>query len=289
MLDANGKPVDVAELMTAELRGRRDQMGALQPALHRLLEGRDGTPGSGSDGGDGRISVLIRYEIDEPPEPLDKLELDSRELDESDLYELDKVARRHDEVVAELTLEVHRELMRELGVEVEDPLRISGPFVVLPLPSDALRVLATSDRVAFVGLAGEREIADYPTIAESLPTTRTEVVHSSGFRGRGIRIAVLESGTTDISASCFNIAATQDTGQASNNHMTKSVGIIGNRYADGKCGGEWQGYAPDAAVYLANVDDVRRPIWLGARAKCERRDDELAFRKRGDRRGAQQS
>jgi hypothetical protein len=266
VLDANGKPVDVAELMTAELRVRRDQMGALQPALHRLLEGRDGTPGSGSDGGDGRISVLIRYEIDEPPEPLDKLELDLRELDESDLYELDKVARRHDEEVAELTLEVHRELMRELGVEVEDPRQISGPFVVIPLPSDAIRVLATSDRVAFVGLAGEREIADYPTIAESLPTTRTEVVHSSGFRGRGIRIAVLESGTTDISASCFNIAATQDTGQASNNHMTKSVGIIGNRYAGGKCGGEWQGYAPDAAVYLANVDDyVDRYDWARER------------------------
>jgi len=41
-------------------------------------------------------------------------------------------------------------------------------------------------------------------------------------------------------------------GAAANDHMTKSVGIVGNRYSAGGCSGPWQGYAPDASVLLAN-------------------------------------
>jgi hypothetical protein len=126
---------------------------------------------------------------------------------------------------------------------------------VAVLPPDAVRALAGDERVLFVGLAREKEVPDYPTIAESLPTTRTQVVHGAGVRGAGIRIAVLESGCPDIDVSCFNIGATQDLSQPANSHMTKSIGIIGNRYADGKCGGDWQGYAPEATVLLANADD----------------------------------
>jgi serine protease AprX len=70
-----------------------------------------------------------------------------------------------------------------------------------------------------------------------------------------VRIAVLESGSPDVDTACFNIGAIQDSTQPANSHMTKSIGIIGNRYADGKCGGDWQGYAPEATVLLANADD----------------------------------
>ena len=101
--------------------------------------------------------------------------------------------------------------MRDVGVADDEPARASGPFVVATLPAEAIRALARDDRVAFVGPAREREVPDYPTIEESLPTTRTEIVHGAGVRGAGVRIAILESGTPDISASCFNIADTQDT------------------------------------------------------------------------------
>ena len=131
--------------------------------------------------------------------------------------------------------------------------RSSGPFVVATLPADAVRALSRDDRVAFVGSPAS---ATSPTTRRSRRACRPRgrrVVHGTGVRGAGIRIAILESGTPDISTSCFNIAATQDASQSADNHMTKSIGIIGNRYADGKCGGDWQGYAPEADVYLANA------------------------------------
>jgi hypothetical protein len=127
------------------------------------------------------------------------------------------------------------------------------------LPIRALRELSRHDRIAFIGLAGEKEIldVDYPTIPESLPTTRVDDVHASGFRGAGVRIAVLESGGLWRPAACFNIGATQVSGSAASDHMTKSIGIIGNRYEDGGCRGPWQGYAPDATVLVANGSDYQ--------------------------------
>lgn len=248
-LDADDNPVDADELLAKDAAAARSRYGALQPALHDLLEHR---------GSDNRVPVLIRYAVEEPPEPLDKRDLDGRDLTEEEMAELDEPARQARAELTERVRHVHREVMRELGgpEDQTDP-RPSGPFVVAVLPPDAVRALGRDDRVAFVGLAREREVPDYPTIEESLPTTRTQIVHSTGVRGAGVRIAVLESGCPDINASCFNIGATQDTSQPANNHMTKSIGIIGNRYSDGGCGGDWQGYAPEATVLLANADDYR--------------------------------
>jgi serine protease AprX len=257
-LDADGQSLDLGQLGRAELIAERERLGALQPALHRLLDGLEG---------DRRIPVLIRYAVEEPPESIDKLELDAREIDEKELEQLGATAERHNAVVVERTSQMHADVMRGLGIAADqEPSQVSGPFVVVTLPPDAVRAVSRDERVAFVGFAREREVPDYPTIEESLPTTRTEVVHGAGIRGDGIRIAILESGTPDISTNCFRIAAIQDTSQSANNHMTKSIGIIGNRYADGKCGGAWQGYAPEAQVYLGNDGDyVDRYEWARTR------------------------
>ncbi len=114
----------------------------------------------------------------------------------------------------------------------------------------------------------EKEILDYPTIPESLPTTRTNSLHNLGVKGSGVKIAVLESGTTTEPTACFNIGATQDLTAGLNSHMTKSVAIIGNRYNDetDDCTGSWQGYAPEATVLLANTADyTERYDWAKSR------------------------
>ena len=47
--------------------------------------------------------------------------------------------------------------------------------------------------------------------------------------------------------------------------MTKSVGIIGNRFSSGACTGAWQGYAPDATVLVANGCSYRDALcWARA-------------------------
>jgi len=106
--------------------------------------------------------------------------------------------------------------------------------------------------IAFIGLHDYQDVLDYPSINESLPITVANLVHYLNITGNGVNIAVLERGTTNVAANCFNTGGTRDTDARVNDHMTKSVGIIRNRYDTGTCAGSWTGNAPDATVLLAN-------------------------------------
>ncbi|HVL99247.1 MAG TPA: S8 family serine peptidase [Egibacteraceae bacterium] len=246
-LDPSGKRVDLTKLERQEQAAARERYGNLQEALHNLLEERGGEE-------DQRVPVLVRYAVDEHPVDLDKTEIDASKLTARRLRDISQRAARHVEQVAEQTAAAHLETLRRYDVGEDTQPRPSGPFIRTELPLRVVRELSRDKRIAFIGLDAEQEIPDYPTIAESLPTTRTNTVHASGAKGAGVRIAVLEGGTTNVAAGCFNIVATQDASAAANDHMTKSVGIIGNRWTTGGgCSGSWQGYAPDAEVLLANA------------------------------------
>jgi hypothetical protein len=245
-LDAGGSPLDIDDLLEREGAAARDRYGTLQEALHELLEqgGRE----------DESVPVMLRYAVDEDPMDFDKLELDDGELDDKRFAELGEQASRREQQIARRAEALHREVLsaHEIDPDAAGTPRTSGPFVRARIPVRALRGLSRDERIAFIGLDEEKEVLDYPTIPQSLPTTRADTVQSSGFSGAGVKIAVLESGGLWKPAGCFNIGATHIASLAANDHMTKSVGIIGNRYSSGGCSGSWQGYAPDASVLLAN-------------------------------------
>lgn len=244
-VDEQGQSSDVADVDRREQEAARSRYGNLQPALHQVLTDRGGDS-------DARIPVLLRYAVAEEAVDLDKIEIDAATLDEGEVRRLRTQAQRVTDEVSQRAASLHVEIMDSYGIPVDREPRPSGPFVRADVPLRALSELSRDERIAFIGLDREQPIPDYPTIPDSLPTTRADDVHAAGARGAGVRIAVLESGTTNVSTACFNIGATQDPGIAANDHMTKSVGIIGNRYSGGGCGGAWQGYAPDATVLLAN-------------------------------------
>jgi hypothetical protein len=245
-LGARGRPTDVDKLLERERAAARERFGNLHQTLFQLLEERGGE--------DETVPVMLRYAVDEDPLDLDKRELDGVELNDERFAELANIARRSERRVARTATDLHGETL--LGYKIDPRLagrpRTSGPFVRARVPLRVLRDLSRDERIAFIGPDEEKEIPDYPTIPESLPTTRTDDVHASGFRGSGVKIAVLESGGLWKPAACFNIGGTQVSGAAANDHMTKSVAIVGNRYSSGSCTGSWQGYAPDATVLLAN-------------------------------------
>lgn len=243
-VDEQGESSDVAELVGREQEAARSRYGNLQPALYQVLTERGGAS-------EDSIPVLLRYAVAEDAVDLDKTQIDVATLDEADMQRLLIQAERITDDVSRRAAALHVEVLGSYGIAVDEEPRPSGPFVRADVPVRVLRELSRDERIAFIGLDREQPIPDV-TIPESLPTTRADAVHAAGARGAGVRIAVLESGTTNVSTACFNIGATQDTGIAANDHMTKSVGIIGNRYSAGGCGGAWQGYAPDATVLLAN-------------------------------------
>lgn len=243
-LDEADRVLDVEELLQQEAVAARERYGALQPALHDLLDQVEER--------DRMIPVVLRYRIPDEGDGIDKLELDGRDLSEKEMAQIARQVARHEEAIARHALTQHRETMRDIGVELREEPTPTGPFVPAALGPDEVRALARDERVVFVGLDAEETVLDYPTIPESLPTTRTQIVHASGYRGAGVRIAVLESGTPSVAASNFRIIGTQDQNQSANGHMTMSLGIIGNRWT-----GSWEGYAPEASVLLANASAYR--------------------------------
>ena len=229
--------VDYDKLLQEEEGRRKAKYGSMQLALHRRVTTDTQTP----------VPVLIRMNAAEPV--LDKGQLTpGKELEEASTKAAAYNTRVEDEAYSLLET-----ALKDLGIGLTYRPPQTGPFLQVTLAPSVLQRLAQDGRVGFLGLNEGRDVLDHPTIPQSLPTTQTDVAHTSGARGAGVRIAILESGTLNVPAACFNIGATQDTTVGSNDHMTKSAGIIGNRYtATGACNGTWQGYAPDATVLLAN-------------------------------------
>jgi hypothetical protein len=248
-LDTDGTEVDYPALLRQEQARHTEKYGNLHIALYDLLE----------QGGNEAIPVLLQLNV--PDAALDKHTLHADTALEAAAERVKSSNRQQVQQAAEL----FRRLFAKAGLKMPAAFTQSGPFITTTLLPEAIRALAHEADVLFIGLHNEKEIPDYPTIAESLPTTRTDDVQSSGVKGAGVKIAVLENGTTNVDTACFNIGVTQDSGAGSNDHMTKSVGIIGNRYQDGACTGSWQGYAPQATVLLANVADyTERYEWAKA-------------------------
>lgn len=245
-LDADGSPLDIDDLLERERAAARDRYGTLQEALHELLEqgGRE----------DESVPVMLRYVVDEDPTDFDKLALDDGELDDKRFAELAEEASRREQQIERRAEALHREVLStyEIDPDAAGPPRTSGPFVRARIPVRALRGLSRDERITFIGLDEEKVVLDYSTIPQSLPTTRVDTVQSSGFRGSGVKIAVLECGGLWKPAGCFNIGAIHISSLPPDDHITMSVGIIGNRYSSGGCSGSLQGYAPDASVLLAN-------------------------------------
>ena len=247
-LDADGNPLDIDDLLERERAAARDRYGTLQEALHELLEqgGRENES----------VPVMLRYAVDEDPTDFDKLALDDGELDDKRFAELAEEASRREQQIERRAEALHREVLStyEIDPDAAGPPRTSGPFVRAQIPIRALRGLSRDERITFIGLDEEKVVLDYPTIPQSLPTTRADTVQSSGFRGSGVKIAVLERGGLWKPPACFNIGDIHYPSHAPDDHMTMSVGIIGNRYSSERrdCSGSLQGYAPDASVLVAN-------------------------------------
>jgi hypothetical protein len=250
---------DARELLRAERSAEIELYGNLQRALHSVVERQEQSRREST------IPVLIKYVLEDDEDAFDKREIEV--VNDKTAEALSEQADAYEQIRRERVVELHRTTLRDLDVDVDEGFRPSGPFVRASLAPAVIRRLAHNQQIAFIGLDGERDVLDYPTISESLPTTRAHHLHNSGVTGEGVRIAVLEYGALWKDEDCFNIAAIQDTSVAESSHMTKSVAIIGNRYNDGDCDGDWEGYAPGADVYLANTDDYQdRYDWARARS-----------------------
>lgn len=239
-LDDSNAVVDYEELLAEERSLHYQTYGSMQVELYRVVE----------EGDQDTIPVLIKLNV--PEKRIDKSRFHSKMFSErGSEAEAQEVMKR----LKQRTAKIFSATLGELELEIPGQISQSGPFVSTQLSPDAIIKLSRDPRIAFIGLDKEEIVLDYPTIPQSLPTTRTNKVHSYGTKGVGVKIAVLESGGLTENQCNFNISAIEIPGAPPDSHMTRSVAIIGNRYNNGLCNGIWEGYAPDATVLIANHSD----------------------------------
>ena len=237
--DEENNLVDYNSLKKEDRKIRFDKMGVMNEALLKKV----------SDGGD--IPVMLQLAVKEKFIDKNKFDGKSEKLKEVALKEEDRVSSEAKKLFA--TIE------NEYNLKLSQKATFSGPFVSAVLPYTIVEKLSKDPRVIFMGTDKEKEIYDSVPLVNSLPATRTNLLHTHGFKGQNVKIAVLESGMPIVSNSCFHIADIQAISSSTNMHMTGSLGLISNRYNinSGECNAHWSGYAPLADIYLANVSDYK--------------------------------
>lgn len=251
----NDRVADETALLAAEEAARHAAEGNVHPALAERIAADPRA----------RVQVLIRFALDE--ELRDKSEVTSEEEWQRHLEE---AAAAHARLEA-ASRALFDEKMARLGVTDAVTLEAIGPFLAAELRGETVRSLGWDPDVALVALHGESQIEYYPRIKESLPATYADWIQVFGSKGLGTKVAMLEDELLTLPQNCFNLGGVQQTsGQNMKWHPTLNVGMIGNRfnYQNGGCDAEvWEGYAPDAKVYVANDPDyVKAYKWAKDKA-----------------------
>jgi len=252
-VDESGNVLDHQLALQQEEEARQAERGAMSDALYAEVSNSGVTA-------PGTIPVLIKLKI--PETLVDKEAFGARGPVPADVERM-KTAQKAVEASA---TRMASALLGRVGAG-KAKVEIDGPFVRAELTRAAITAAAWDKEVGNIGVDRQDQIVrDYATIAQTLPQTQTNIVHSSfSKRGAGINIASVDPGSLPTSpVSCFHLTEQTATGTAAW-HPNQVLGMIGNRYGTGNClSTTWEGYAPDASVFLAN-DPNYRTGWAWAR------------------------
>jgi len=240
VFDENNEQVNYKKLREKEKEFRFNKMGVMNESLFKKV----------SNGGD--IPVMLQLAIKE--KFIDKNQFEGRGI------EFESIALKEQERVANKAKEIFATIKKEYHLKSSQEATFSGPFLSVTLSSDMIKKLSKDARIIFMGTDKEKIIYNMPStlsIPQALPSTRTDYLQSYGYKGQGVKIAILERGNPTASNSCFNISQIQDTTTPAREHITGSLGLIGNRYnsVTKLCNGRLIGYAPLSSVYLANKEN----------------------------------
>jgi len=232
--------VDGRAALQRERGARRATRGAMSERLYAEVSSR---PASSS------LPLLLKFNI--PASPPDKATFGPNGPTQAERARIDAEQKR---IEALASKKLARLLAKTGLTEEAAKARVDGPFVALTLPSDALPALAFEEDLGFADLnSNEGRPLAYPTVPQALAQTLTDDAQAAGFKGSGATIAVMEPGLLTLSSSCFHVQAQESTTGYASDHMTKVIGLIGNRYGTGDCAASaWTGYAPDANILVAN-------------------------------------
>jgi hypothetical protein len=230
--DQNGRRVDAERLLAKVEVARAKKLGKIHEDLYQAM--RDSSRNE-------RLRVAVWLTTD------------------TDLLDVDRPTRAVKamprQVKAQLQILSDATARGERLLEAVKARRVrysrSAPVVFADVTRAELRKLEASDEVAAIFLYDARGIED---LVDSMAIANSDDVHTLGFRGSGIRVAVWEDGpdsTTNLS-----IAGRFQTNPATSDHSRHVHGIIRNVES-----GAPRGHARSCSLYSANDKDLEALDW----------------------------
>ena len=240
--DQDGNEVDIDEIGRELGRRRAEKYGKLHPELHRRLE--EAHP-------DDRVHVAVWLRVD--PEVFDehaRLKLTGEER------EPPPHARRQREHITRAIRGLAEQLEQRRAEDVR-PSRMA-PTVRAVLPAEQIRELAEDERVAALFLYDPEGVDD---LDDSQDIANSDNVHTLGFDGSGVRVAVFERHPDNTSN--LDIEDQFDATPSTSQHSRHVHGIIKNTGS-----GSPNGHAPDCLLYSANSYDLDALEWAVEDENC---------------------
>jgi hypothetical protein len=239
--DQDGSPVEAAEIFATNARNRGERYGKLQPEVHDRIESAP----------DDLISVAIWVRDGQPAELPEKS--DRGPTMEPAEVEVDQIARGR-----RATGRLADVIREEFGAERAEPDPLA-PVVFATIPAQRLRTLAERDEVSVILLHATDEILD---LGNSIAIANSDDVHSLGFEGSGINVAVWETGPDQTNL--LPITATFDPAfNGGSTHARHTHGIVANTEQD-----KPHGHAPACNLHSANRSSIDALRWAATDRRC---------------------
>jgi hypothetical protein len=257
--NASGRPIDPDAIWTRLERARLRAYGKLSPALARRLHRV--RPG-------GTVAVAIWAAGDAELRPEDKPTRARRTGGPAPVARLPRALTAATETVAARVRE-----MEGSRIVVDD----LAPVVFARLTQRAVRELAKEPGVARIFLYDPRGFDD---LEDSIEIHESDLVHTLGATGNGVRAAVWEKGPA--STANLNITDRYDSSPSTSDHSILVHAIIANIEPNAP-----HGHAPDVDLYSANSYDLAALRWAVGEGCTvinqsfhrddEQTDDDLSF------------
>jgi Subtilase family len=241
--DQDGRPIDAAARLAEVAAARAKQLGKLHPSLAARMQGL-ARPGE-------TVEVAVWFKAQERPQ--ERLRSSKRLA-----AALPPAVVKERAEIAELTRAMAQRLEADLDVKHwrADAL---APVLYVTVTQAQLDRIAAMQEVAGVFLYEREGIED---LDDSIAIANSDDVHSLGFRGAAVRVAVWESGPDDTSN--LSIAAFYDPAQTStSDHARHTHGIIKNVEKN-----QPKGHAPACRLYSANDKELDALSWAVKDQSC---------------------
>lgn len=232
--DNKGNRVDGEKILENHRQKLASQFGKIHPTLFSLIHSQNPPK---------KVLIDIWHEVEEE----EALPSD-RALNDCDLESAGKRAEEQQREMYERTVKFSESLEGRIKVVKIDEL---APLITVEAETSVVRELATKREVAGILLHETEGIED---LDDSIAVAGSDVVHSNGEDGSGVKAAVWESGPT--SNSNLVIAGKYKSSPSTSDHSQNVHAIIRNKES-----GTPNGHAPGCSLYSANDTDRDALSW----------------------------